>query len=241
MVAASRAVPGYSLFQSVRAGNAFEDTIERILRAIKLGEVPVGDRLPPERELSDLLNVSRDTLREAIRVLAAEGIVESRRGRAGGTYVLRIPAPPSHLRAAVDLLPHGLEDTLVFRRIVEAGAAETAAARPLDAEMRALLVSRMKATETAEPADYRIADTRFHLAIADLSGSPQLATAVAEARLRVNDLLDSIPMITVNIRHAAQQHERIATAVLGGDPDGARRAMLEHLDGTAMLLRGFLD
>ncbi|MEY9934006.1 GntR family transcriptional repressor for pyruvate dehydrogenase complex [Catenulispora sp. GP43] len=241
MVSTVADVQGYSLFQPVRTGNAFEDTIERILRVIKLGEVPIGDRLPPERELAELLNVSRDTVREALKVLSAEGIVESRRGRAGGAYVLRTPAPPGHLREAVDRLPNGLEDTLVFRHAVEGGAAEAAAARTLDAEMRALLVTRMKAAESADIAAYRIADTRYHLAVAELSGSPQLAAAVADARLRINDLLESIPMMSVNLRHAAHQHERITTAVLGGDPEGARRAMLEHLDGTAMLLRGFLD
>jgi len=241
MVAVAGEVRGFSLFQPVRTGNAFEDTMERILRAIKLGEVPVGDRLPPERELSELLNVSRDTVREALRVLSAEGIVESRRGRAGGTYVLRAPASPGHLRDAVDRLPNGLEDTLVFRRAVEGGAAEAAAARTLDADMRALLAARTKAAASADLAAYRIADTRYHLAIAELSGSPQLTAAVADARLRVNDLLESIPMMTVNLRHATQQHELITAAVLGGDPEGARRAMLEHLDGTAMLLRGFLD
>jgi DNA-binding FadR family transcriptional regulator len=241
MVSTVGDVRGYSQFQPVRAGNAFEDTIERILRVIKLGEVPVGDRLPPERALAELLNVSRDTVREALKVLSAEGIVESRRGRAGGTYVLRTPAPLGHLREAVDRLPNGLEDTLVFRRVVEGGAAEAAAARALDAEMRSLLVGRMQAAESADLASYRIADTRYHLAVAELSGSPQVAAAVADARLRVNDLLESIPMMTVNLRHAAQQHERITAAVLGGDPEGARRAMLEHVDGTAMLLRGFLE
>jgi DNA-binding FadR family transcriptional regulator len=231
----------YSLLGPVRAGNAFEDTIERVLRAIKLGEVPVGDRLPAERELADRLNVSRVTLREAIKVLVSEGIVASKRGRFGGTYVLRIPAPPSRLDEALDRLPHGLEDTMVFRRAVEGGAAEAAAARRLDADMRALLSARMRAAATATPEEYRIADTRFHLAIAELSGSPQLTTAVAEARLRINDLLSFIPMIQVNLRHAAEQHELITAAVLAGDPEAARHAMCEHLDGTAMLLRGFLE
>ena len=241
MVVATGGARGYSLFQPVRTGNAFEDTIERILRAIKLGEVPVGDRLPAERELSDLLGVSRDTLREAIRVLVAEGIVESRRGRSGGAYVLRVPAALGQLREMVNQLPYGLDDTLVFRRVVEAGAAETAATRTLDAAQRALLVARMTATQDPEAPDYRIADTRFHLALAELSGSPQLSAAVADARLRVNDLLESIPMMAANLRHAARQHELITQAVLSGDPDRARRAMLEHLDGTEMLLRGFLD
>ncbi|MGH3416570.1 MAG: FadR/GntR family transcriptional regulator, partial [Actinocrinis sp.] len=110
-IAADEDGRAYSPFRAVRAGNAFEQTVERILHAVKLGAVPPGQKLPPERELSALLGVSRDTLREAIRALAAEGIVESRRGRGGGTYVLRVPGPPpdAPLSAVVDELPHGLD------------------------------------------------------------------------------------------------------------------------------------
>ncbi len=232
----------YSPFRAVRAGNAFEETVERILHAVKLGAVPPGERLPPERELSAMLGVSRDTLREAIRALAAEGIVESRRGRGGGTYVLRRPSHPADapLSAVVDGLPGGLDETLVFRRAVETGAAEAAALRTLSAAERRLLQARTTEAEAADLADYRIADTRYHLAVAELSGSPQLTAAVAQARLRINDLLDTIPMLAVNLKHSAVQHQRITAAILGGDPDTARRAMAEHVDGTAVLLRGFL-
>jgi DNA-binding FadR family transcriptional regulator len=234
---------GFAAFRPVRTGNAFEEAVEQLLRAVKLGAVPPGHRLPPERELASTLNVSRDTLREAIRALAAEGIVESRRGRSGGTYVLKMPEPAKTdgLRGAVDDLPGGLEDTLVFRRAVETGAAQAAAGRTLDPGQRRLLTERLAAAAQAGLADYRLADTRFHLAVAELSGSGALAAAVGEARLRINALLDAIPMLEVNLHHSAVQHERIAAAILGGDPEGARRAMAEHLEGTEVLLRGFLD
>jgi DNA-binding FadR family transcriptional regulator len=233
----------YPVFQAVRTGNAFEETVERILRSVKLGAIRPGERLPPERELAALLRVSRDTLREAIHALAAEGIVASTRGRSGGTRVLRRPAPPSpeRLRELVDDLPGGLDDALVFRRVVEAGAAEAAADRPLDAEERSLLTQRMEAAEQADDADYRIADTRFHLALAELSGSRQLAAAVAEARLRVNDLLDAIPLLEGTVRHSSEQHRRISAAILTGDVSLARAAMVDHLDATEALLRGFLE
>jgi DNA-binding FadR family transcriptional regulator len=233
---------GYTPFRAVRAGNAFEETVERILHAVKLGAVPPGERLPPERELSALLGVSRDTLREAIRALAAAGIVESRRGRGGGTYVLHRPpaTPAAPLSAVVEGLPDGLDETLVFRRAVETGAAEAAAMRSLSAAERRLLQTRTAEAEQAGLADYRIADTRYHLAIAELAGSAPLTAAVAEARLRINDLLDAIPMLAVNLKHSAEQHRRITAAVLGGQPEQARTAMAEHLDGTGVLLRGFL-
>ena len=243
MTASSGGAEGSIAFRPVRAGNAFEETVEQLLRAVKLGAVPPGDRLPPERELAGMLNVSRDTLREAIRALSAEGIVESRRGRSGGTYVLKVPSTTATggLRGAVDGLPGGLEDTLVFRRAVETGAAEAAAGRALAPAQRRLLTERLAEAEAAGLADYRLADTRFHLAVAELSGSSALAAAVGEARLRINALLDAIPMLEVNLKHSAAQHERIAAAVLGGDPEAARRAMAEHLEGTEVLLRGFLD
>lgn len=242
--AATTAVPtsGFPTFQAVRTGNAFEETVERILRSVKLGAIRPGERLPPERELAAQLRVSRDTLREAIHALAAEGIVASTRGRSGGTRVLRRPGPPppERLPELLGDLPGGLEDALTFRHVVETGAAETAAQRRLGPAERRLLTQRMEAAEQAESAEYRIADTRYHLALAELSGSTQLAAAVAEARLRVNDLLDAIPMLEANLRHSAEQHRLISAAILNNDAETARRAMAEHLEGTAVLLRGFL-
>src|SRR5438552_8899678 len=83
-----------SLLGPVRSGNAFEETVERLLTVIKLGVVAPGERFPAERELAGLLGVSRITLREAIRALQQAGFVESRRGRFGGPFVTYTrPAP----------------------------------------------------------------------------------------------------------------------------------------------------
>ena len=87
---------------------------------------------------------------------------------------------------------------------------------------------------------YRQADTRLHLAIADAAGSPQLTASVVEARVRLVDLLNAIPMLERNLEHANVQHAGIVRAILAGDPERARRAMAEHVAGTAALLRGFL-
>jgi DNA-binding FadR family transcriptional regulator len=233
---------GYEPLRPVRSGNAFEETVERILQAIKLGTVSPGERLPAERDLAARLRVSRDTLREAIRALSAEGYVDSRRGRGGGTFVIRrpVPADPERFRDLVAGLPGGLHGVLVFRGAVETGAAAAAAGRALTADQRRLLRSRAAEAERAPLEDYRGADTRFHLAIADLAGSPPLAVAVADARALVNDLLDSIPMLAANLKHSSAQHRQIMAAILGGDPEAARRAMAEHLEGTAALLHGFL-
>src|SRR5262249_57378074 len=84
------------LLRPVREGNAFEETVERLLTVIKLGVVGPGERFPAERELAAQLGISRPTLREAIRELQQAGYVESRRGRSGGTVVTGAPPVADH-------------------------------------------------------------------------------------------------------------------------------------------------
>jgi DNA-binding FadR family transcriptional regulator len=230
-----------ALFRPVRTRNAFEETVERLLQAIRLGVARPGERLPAERELAARLGVSRVTLREAIRAVADAGYVESRRGRYGGTFVAAelpgaAPDDPAATRPDVD-------DVLTLRRVLESGAAETAATRPLTQEQRRDL--RVRLTEVAEvdeldEAEYRRRDSRLHLAIAELTGSASLTTAVAEIRSTVNGLLDAIPWLPANIEHSNAQHAEIVEAILSGDQAAARAAMDEHLDGTESLLRAFL-
>jgi DNA-binding FadR family transcriptional regulator len=231
------------LLGPVRTGNAFEETVERLLAVIKLGLVAPGDRFPAERELAARLGISRLTLREAIRELQEAGFVESRRGRVGGTFVTYRPPVPSQAEAARLARANAdrLTDALTFRMAVETGAAEalaTDSARRADG--RDALLARLAAVNSATPADYRRLDTLFHLSIAELAGSSLLAAACVDARMRMNDLLNAIPVLRRNIDHTALQHTAIATAILAGDPEQARRAVAEHLDGTGALLRGFL-
>ncbi|MDQ2585339.1 FadR/GntR family transcriptional regulator [Saccharothrix yanglingensis] len=226
-----------ALFRPVRVGNAFEETVERLMRAIRLGAVGPGERLPAERELARRLGVSRVTLREAIRSLQDEGFVESRRGRYGGTFVTAsVPVSP-----AGGHVPAGeLLDVVTLRSVLETGAAECAAGRALGAVDRRDLLARLAECGDAEVDEYRRKDSRLHLAIAEATGSASLTAAVADVRMRVNELLDRIPLLPPNLAHSNEQHEVIVTRILAGDAEAARRAMAEHLDGTALLLRGFL-
>jgi DNA-binding FadR family transcriptional regulator len=235
-----------SILPPVREGNAFEETVERLLTVIKLGLVAPGERLPPERELAAQLGISRLTLRDAIGELQRAGYVESRRGRSGGTFVIYTPPEPKVGEVPRFSAEDGdkLADALTFRFAVETGAADMLAQRLAGAEAASAdcetLLARLADVNTASPQEYRRLDTLFHLSIAELTRSSLLTAACTEARMRLNDLLNAIPVLKPNIEHAAAQHAAIVNAILAGDPQRARSAVAEHLAGTGALLRGFL-
>jgi DNA-binding FadR family transcriptional regulator len=228
-----------ALLRPVRPGNAFEDTVERLLQTIRLGVLRPGESLPPERELATRLGVSRDTVREAIRSLADAGYLVARRGRYGGTFLS--DELPAHTDGAAGISREVIDDALRLREILEVGAARMAATRTLTASEREELWSRLTDVRAAKLDDYRRLDSRLHLAIAEAAGSPSLVPLVAENRMRLNGLLDQIPLLSRNIAHSDEQHEAIVMAILAGDGEAAAIAMRAHVAGSAALLHGFLD
>jgi DNA-binding FadR family transcriptional regulator len=229
---------GDALLRPVRLGNAFEDTVGRLLQTIRLGVLAPGESLPPERELAARLGVSRDTVREAIRSLADAGYLVARRGRYGGTFLA--DELPRHTGEHPGVSRAEIDDALRLREILEVGAARMAARRTLTAAEREGLWSRLVDVRGAAPDDYRRLDSRLHLAIAEAAGSPSLVPLVAENRMRLNAMLDRIPLLARNIAHSDEQHEAIVIAILAGDADGAATAMGVHVAGSATLLHGFL-
>ncbi len=235
--------PAEVAFRAVRSGNAFEECVERVLSAVKLGLVSPGERLPAERDLAARLGISRVTLREALRSLVDAGWLEVRRGRHGGTFVRDRTPTPAGRPAAHGLAAsrESIEDTLVLRHVLELGTVEVAASSPIGADSSEALRDALEECRAATPDRYRTADSRLHLAISELTGSPSLVAAAADVRMEVNHLLDAIPLLPRNIAHSNDQHDRIVRAIVRGQPGIARAAMEEHLAGTAALLRGFLS
>lgn len=229
-------------FRPVRTHHAFEGCVEQLATAIRLGVYPKGSLLPPERDLAEQMAVSRATLREAIAALRSAGLVETTRGRGGGSIVKRVPtAKKARTKASILLRNAELLDSLVFRGIVEPGAAGLAADRDLAPELREQL--RAYAAEAAEaqgtPA-YRQRDSRLHLAIAAATGSDLMMTAVTKVQADLDELLQRIPVLPVNIGHSTTQHNAIVNAILAGNARRAAKVMTQHCDDTAALLRGLL-
>ncbi len=221
--------------------------MEQLATAIRLGVYPVGSVLPPERELAERFAVSRATLREAIAALRQAGLIETRRGRGGGSTVTAPARGRLHrsLGGGLSRVSAATKsewlDALEFRRVVEPGAAQLAASRQLTAADR----ERLTAVEAAVPGAsgkraHRQADSRLHLTIASLSGSARLQEAVTSVQSTLDSMLAAIPSLETNIGHSHHQHRLICTAILAGRPERARAVMEEHCDDTAALLRGLL-
>ena len=232
-----------AVLRPVRGHHAFEACVEQLATAIRLGVYPRGTTLPAERELADRLHVSRATLREAMAALRQAGLVETTRGRGGGTVVTLKQHMPSARAAARTTAARRQEwlDSLDFRRIVEPGAAALAAARQHDAVRLAQLEQAHEEVAAArKPAEHRQADSRFHLTVAALTDSPRTIEAVTSVQATLHEMLLAIPVLETNIAHSDRQHARLVRAIVAGKPDLARRVMEEHCDDTAALLRGLV-
>ena len=225
---------------------AFESTVETLATCIRLGEFGPGQRLPAERDLAARLGVSRSTLREALDALRTAGLVATTRGRCGGTAVVPAVAQRGPACGAAGG-PNGsapstaISDLLIFRRVLEPGVASQAACVTLDdAQRDALLKALDDALHPGEDSARRAADTRLHLALAALTGSPMLLDAVTRVHRELHRHLAEIPALRVNLQHSATQHRYLVEAVLKGDAERARLVMQEHCDATAALVRGLL-
>jgi len=235
------------LLTKIRGGNAYEETVERLLQTIRLGLVHPGDQIPPERELATMLNVSRDTVRDATSSLADAGYLVIKRGRYGGTFIADvIPSGAVIIGRDGELIPRvsytkdEIHDVLVLRAVLETGAAYEAAAAEMSGEARDLLWQAHLDCKTSEADDYRRLDSRLHLLIGELTGSNALVNQIAQSRMKINELLNEFPLLQPNIAHSSAQHEEIVMAILTGQSDKAQAAMRAHLEGSASLIRGFL-
>jgi DNA-binding FadR family transcriptional regulator len=227
-----------TVFAPVRSQTAFEETVERLGTAIKLGLLPPGTRLPAERELCRRLGIARSTLRQALTALTQSGHVFARRGRRGGTFVSD-PQPPAD-PPSQQMLARWRE-TCDRRLTVELGVAVLAAERARPADLLALdqLESTLENSLEDFPA-YRQADIRLHVGLAEAADSPSLVRAMTEVQGSMSDLISYIAHPPQVLTSSNAQHRRLLAAVHKGDALRAVKAMTEHLQGTEHVLAGLM-
>jgi len=226
------------VFAPVRSQTAFEETVERLGTAIKLGLLPPGTRLPAERELCAKFGIARSTLRQALVALGQSGHLHATRGRGGGTFVAD-PQPPATPPSA-DVLA-AWRDVCDERMAVEVGIAVLAAERA-DAEMLDALDELVVALDgmLEDFPAYRQADVRWHVGLAEATNSPRLVTAMTEVQGAMTGLISYIAHPPEVLDSSNAQHRRILAAVRRHDEAAAAREMAEHLRGTEHVLAGLL-
>jgi GntR family transcriptional repressor for pyruvate dehydrogenase complex len=230
--------PADAIFAPVRSQTAFEETVDRLGTAIKLGLLAPGSRLPAERELCARLGIARSTLRQALTALSQSGHVFATRGRGGGTFVAD-PQPPSDPPSPQMLALW--RETCDRRVAVELGvvvlAAERAGSEDLDAlDDVAATLDRELENFTA----YRQADIRLHVGLAEATRSTSLVRAMTEVQGAMTDLIACIAHPPQVLASSNAQHRRLLAAVRERDAMRAARVMTEHLHGTEHILAGLL-
>lgn len=221
------------------ANHMVQAAIDSILEGILHQDFPIAQALPNEQELARQLQVSRPTIREAIRTLATNGVLRVVHGR--GTYVNN-PQQWSDLSMIIWWISHtqspqDLGIALVeLRRMIEVGACGLAAVRrqKTDLEkMRTALMDYDKAIEIEDIEAATSADLRFHQAILDASGNPLLSAIMQPLTLALHNSRKHTTGIPEVRERARQHHKSIFQAIEIGNPNLAKEAMRTHMTQTA--------
>jgi DNA-binding FadR family transcriptional regulator len=227
-------LPG--VFTPVQTRRTFEEAAEQIADKVRIGELHVGDKLPGERALAAQMQISRPTLREAVKVLVDAGLLAVRRGPGGGMFVATDVVGVEIVRQRSSLRLGEVAGVLEARRMLEPRVAQLAAVRATEEDFAALqrsidamrgLVDAGKALKQEDR--FLQLDVQFHLALARASGN-----ATVESLMRVlfrqleiaRDMAMHLPLVP---EWTIQIHERTVAAVRSGDLVEVEMVMDEHV------------
>jgi DNA-binding FadR family transcriptional regulator len=223
-------------FVAVGPRRTFEGAVEQIAERIRLGELGEGDRLPPERELAATMQISRATLREAVRVLAAAGVLHVRAGSAGGIFVASDYVPIELLRSKSDLRLDEVAGVLEARRLIEPRVAQLAAVNAREADFNALSrtidaqVALLSIGDVLENEDrFLQLDTQFHVRIARASGNTTIVSLMRTLLRRLEIARDLALHEPPTATWVIDIHERTLAAIRSADHERIERVMDEHL------------
>jgi GntR family transcriptional regulator, transcriptional repressor for pyruvate dehydrogenase complex len=194
-----------------------------------------GDRLPTERELAEMLGVSRVPIREAVRTLSAQGVVEVRRGRGMFVASRGMEATIEELTSALLKQRDIFNDLFAVRRLLEPAAAQWAAANrvdPEDADKLEGIVKGMEAIGRAKRPDLDAMaelDAQFHVEIAACANNTVMLRLMQALQDLHREQLETSLRYRGRLPETIMDHRRIVDAVVAQDPVGASLAMTDHL------------
>ena len=229
-----------TLFTPLDAGGRADAVTRRLAQAIRLGLLLDGERLPAESQLAGQLGVSTVTLREALAALRTMGLVETRRGRGGGSFV-RAPGDADRLERPLRLLSlHQLRDIGDHRAAIAGTAARLAAERALATDVSTLREHAGRLRGAAALTDRRRADARLHIEIAATAQSPRLTREEMDLWSEIGDLV-WLPLdgadVGADVTAAARDHDLLIDAIEAHAPARAREIAERHVAAeTARLL-----
>jgi DNA-binding FadR family transcriptional regulator len=216
-------------FRAVRSARTFEAVVDQLAEAIRCGELRAGDKLPAERALALRMEISRPTLREALKVLALAGVVEVLPGPTGGTFVVSESIPESLVRrteSRVAEIPAVLEARRMFEPIVARLAARRATGDDI-ANLRRIVALQREAVDDW-PRVTQL-DIRFHREIARVVGNPVIA-AMMNALSRQLEIARATRVSGASsVEAAIAANDETAEAIAAGDEEELDRVMDRHL------------
>ena len=218
-------------FIPLAEGSRSDAVARRLSDAIKLGLIGDGDQLPAEAELAAQLGVATVTLREALAALRREGLIETRRGRTGGSFVRSPPATSlERVRELLrELSADELRDLGDYRVAVSGASAGLAAARGSPFEVRQLAHQAGEVAKAPGRASSRRADSRFHIKLAAIGHSTRLTRAEIAIQAEIGELLLLLHEDGTERGRAATEHEAIMAAVSARDGERARPLAEAHV------------
>lgn len=232
-------------FSAVTVVRPYEQIVRQIQAAIRDNALNEGDRLPTERELAETFGVSRSVVREAIKVLSAQGLVEARQG--SGLYVRNRPIESVTRAIVLSVSPDldSVENLFEFRRLLEVDAARLAATRALPEQIAALdeIIAQYRPSDDGQPnwENFAAVDDSIHATIALASRNPYLQVMVASVRAMGSAVASLIVGDPGSIDEAMRHHRAIIDAIIARDPDRAGDAMAHHVAYTASVVHAQIE
>jgi GntR family transcriptional repressor for pyruvate dehydrogenase complex len=216
-------------FAPVRERRTFEAIVAQIAEAVRTGELRSGDRLPSERLLATQMEVSRPTLREAIRVLADSGVVQVMPGTTGGTFVVSNSIPPE-LVVRMGIRLGEVPVVLEARRLFEPQVAQLAARVGSEAGFRTLgrIVDQQEST-LEDWARITQLDTRFHLEMARATGNPLVVSLMTQLSRHLTIARATRMDAQVPVESAVAANRTLYEVLSRRDEDAVLQAMDDHL------------